>query len=434
VLHAWLTRRVLCSLILSPATLPSANRYYWLLDVLDLWKPYVWEFGRLSITHTMMSKRKLRFLVEEGYVRGWDDPRLPTLYGLERRCVLFLSFLLASFLNIFLVSLFRGIRANAINAFCDEISVTRTTGIIIPSHRLHHCARNALNGEASRCMSVMAPLKVTLTNWGALHSGDEAATEWIEGERGHFPGRRGPRTLHFDRAPRQDMRSLSNAAPSPPSVSSHRATPPVADFPAIPERGSHRVAMSKTVYIERSDFKSTDEKSFFGLAPGKTVHLKYAHDIKCTDVVVDASGAVVSLNATVVTAAEAEAAAAAAAPVSKKKARKKGNLHWVSAPGGQAPPTAEVRLYDELFTIEDTSKMPAGESWLEHINPKSEIVIRGVMLDGSILAATAKKGDAYQFERLGYFVVDKDSRGGANGLVFNRTLSLKAAKIVKKKM
>ena len=173
------------------------DRYYWLLDVLNLWKPYVWEFGRLSITHTMMSKRKLRFLVEEGHVRGWDDPRLPTLYGLERR----------------------GIRANAINAFCDEISVTRTTGILIPSHRLHHCARNALNGEASRCMSVMAPLKVTLTNWGALHGGDDAATEWIEGACGRFyPScfRSGRRACYnsieqFDPATRYEQLDTSNS-------------------------------------------------------------------------------------------------------------------------------------------------------------------------------------------------------------------------------
>ena len=342
-------------------TLPHMRRYYWLLDMLDLWKPYVWEFGRLNLTHTMMSKRKLRYLVENGHVRGWDDPRLPTLYGLERR----------------------GVPPSAINDFCSEISVTRTAVTLIPSHRLHHCARNVLNGTACRAMGVLEPLKIEITNWAEKHGGDADATEWIEAY----------------------------------------------DFPAVPERGTHRVALSRTVYIERSDFKEVDEKTFYGMAPGKTVHLKYAHDVTCTEVIVDASGAVVGLKATLTTEEQAAADAAANAGLSKKKQKKKGNLHWVSAPAGQTPPTCEVREYDELFTIEDTNKLPAGQGeWLKHINTESEIVKRGVMLDGSIIAATAKKGDAYQFERVGYFVVDPDSRFTANGLIFNRTLTLKAAK------
>lgn len=219
------------------------DSYYWLLAALDLYRPMVWEYSRLNITYNVLSKRKLKYLVTSGLVRGWDDPRLLTLNGLRRR----------------------GYSPEAINDFCARIGVSRTTTGYTQFDLLEACCRYDMGVNAPRTMAVIDPVKVVITNW------DENKIEEIE----------------------------------------------IADFPKGDKPGSHKVKLTKVVFIERSDFRENDDKEFFGLAPGKSVRLKYAHIIKCVDYEKNSEGKVTQINVV-------------AEPVEGIKV--KGNLHWVSGP------------------------------------------------------------------------------------------------------
>jgi glutaminyl-tRNA synthetase len=191
------------------------------------------------------------------------------------------------------------------------------------------------------------------------------------------------------------------------------ATMEVPDFPDDPSRGSHVKTLTKVLYIEQDDFRLEDDKKYYGAAPGKLVGLRWAGNITITDVKTDeATGQVVELIAEY----NAE----------RTNGKPKGNLHWASgnAPG-EHPLRAEVRVYKPLFTVPDPDGAPGG--WESVINPDSEVVHTGAMVDAALSAAQA--GDAFQFERLGYYVVDSDS--GPGGLVFNETVSLKASSTAK---
>ncbi|KAJ0725690.1 putative glutamine--tRNA ligase [Helianthus annuus] len=308
--------------------------YYWLLDALGLYQPYVWEYSRLNITNTVMSKRKLNRLVTENYVDGWDDPRLMTLAGLRRR----------------------GVTSTAINAFVRGIGITRSDGSMIRLERLEYHVREELNKTASRAMVVLHPLKVVITNLEPSSVIDLDAKKWPD-------------------APVDDASSY------------------------------YKVPFSNVIYIEQTDFRMKDSKDYYGLAPGKAVLLRYAFPIKCSEVVLsDDKKTVVEIHA------EYDP---------DKKTKPKGVLHWVAEPSpGVDPLKVEVRLFDKLFCSENPGEL---DNWLDDLNPESKVVIPSAYAVPSL--RHAEVDDSFQFERLGYFVADKDST--PEKLIFNRTVTLR---------
>jgi glutaminyl-tRNA synthetase len=309
---------------------PRRDSYYWLLEALDMWRPRVWEFSRLNICRNVLSKRKILKLVKMGVVRGWDDPRLLTLNGIRRR----------------------GFPPPAINAFCDDIGVTRTENVIHP-HKLEFHVRTFYDSHAARAFAVLEPLRVEITNLG-------------EGE------------------------CFTVEAPVMPKDDS---------------KGTRTMHLSKFMYVERSDFREEDDKSFFGLAPHKTVGLRYAGLLTCTGVHKNARGDVTGLSATY---------------RHERDSKPKGNLHWVSSAPGSEPARAEVRLYEDLFTTNFPGE--ATGNFLDDLNPHSERTLKGAVIEPSLDGAPTLA--AFQFERLGFFVVDQDS-SSSTGMVFNRTVTLR---------
>ncbi|CAI9096164.1 OLC1v1032248C1 [Oldenlandia corymbosa var. corymbosa] len=306
--------------------------YYWLLDVLGLYLPYVWEYSRLNVTNTVMSKRKLNRLVTEKWVDGWDDPRLMTLAGLRRR----------------------GVTSTAINAFVRGIGITRSDSSLIRLDRLEYHVREELNRTAPRTMVVLNPLKVIITNLDSVIDLD--AKKW-------------------------------------PDAQTHDSS------------SSYKVPFSNVVYIERSDFRMQDSKDYYGLAPNKTVLLRYAFPIKCTEVIKgDDNESILEIRA------EYDPS---------KTTKPKGVLHWVSESSpGVEPLKVEIRLFEKLFLSENPAEL---DDWLGDLNPHSKVVISDAFAVSAV--RTAKVGDSFQFERLGYFTVDKDST--SDKLVFNRTVTLR---------
>ncbi|KAK3581253.1 hypothetical protein CHS0354_032979 [Potamilus streckersoni] len=305
------------------------SSYYWLCNVLDLYCPVQWEYGRLNLNYTVVSKRKIAKLISQGYVRDWDDPRLFTLTALRRR----------------------GFPAEAINLFCAKVGVTMAQTVIDPS-LLEACVRDVLNIQAPRSMAVLDPLKVTITNFPNDHKGEVTAP----------------------------------------------------DFPADEKRGLHTVPISATIYIEKSDFKESADKSYKRLACDQPVGLRHAGFVISVDKVVkDSCGNVTELLVTCKSTAAAE--------------KPKAFIHWVSE-----PIECEVRLYDRLFfhkNPEDPNEVPGG--FLNDINRNSLQVIPNALVDVSVKSAKAL--DKFQFERLGFFSVDPDTT--PDKIVFNRTVTLK---------
>jgi len=322
--------------------------YDWFLDQLGVHHPQQIEFARLNLSHTVISKRKLLQLVKEGYVGGWDDPRMPTISGLRRR----------------------GYTPESIRNFCDEIGVAKMNSIVDVAV-LENSLRQELNRTARRAMAVLRPLRVVLVN---------------------YPG---------DRADEFDC--VNN--------------------PEDPAMGTRKVLFSKVLYIERDDFMENPPKKFFRLAPGREVRLRYAYFVTCLNVVKDPkTGEVVELHCTYDPATRGGDAPDGRSP--------KATLHWVSAAHAVS---AEVRLYDALFTKRDAGEVDEGvedADWKSNLNPKSLETLRDCRLEPCL--KDALPGSRYQFERLGYFIVDaKDT--APEKLVFNRTVTLRDtwAKITK---
>ncbi len=309
--------------------------YDWFLDQLGVYHPQQIEFARLNLNYTVMSKRKLLELVRDGYVSGWDDPRMPTISGLRRR----------------------GYTPESIRNFCDRIGVAKRDSMVDMA-LLEHCIREDLNKRASRVMAVLRPLKVVIDN---------------------YP---------------DDQEEMLDAINNPED----------------PNAGTRKVPFSKVIYIEREDFREDPPKKFFRLAPGREVRLRYAYFITCTDVVKDADGEIKELYCTYDPATKG-----GDAPDGRIV---RATLHWVSAP--HAVP-AEVRLYDRLFTVENPAATKNEADYHSFINPNSLEVLTNCMLEPSL--SKAKPGTPVQFERLGYFVMDMDSK--PDRLVFNRTVTLK---------
>jgi glutaminyl-tRNA synthetase len=312
--------------------------YDWLVDsLIEGDKPHQYEFARLNLSYTVMSKRKLLQLVQQGHVTGWNDPRMPTIAGLRRR----------------------GYTPESVRDFCGRIGVAKKENVIDMA-QLEHSVREDLNLRAPRVMTVLRPLKVVITNYP-------------EGQS-------------------EDVEVINN--------------------PEDASAGTRKVPFSRELYIERDDFMENPPKKFFRLSPGKEVRLRCAYFITCAEVVKDSSGEITELRCTYDPATRGGDA--------PDRRRVKATLHWVSA--ADAVPV-EVRLYDRLFSVEDPESAPEGKTFLDYLNPSSLEVLSGAKAEPSLAGASV--GTRVQFERLGYFCVDSDSRPGA--LVFNRTVSLRDA-------
>jgi len=310
--------------------------YDWLLDQLaeDDYRPRQIEFARLNLTYTVMSKRKLLQLVEEGLVNGWDDPRMPTVSGLRRR----------------------GYTPESIRNFADTIGVTKFDGIIDVG-LLEFSLREDLNKKAPRVMGVLNPLKMVITNY------PEDQEEWME--------------------------TINN--------------------PEDESMGSRKIPFSREIYIEQDDFMEDPPKKFFRLAPGREVRLKSAYIIQCEEAIKDSEGKITELRCTY------DPETRSGGPQSNRKV--KGTLHWVSA--RHALP-AEVRLYDRLFKTEIPDEAPEGEDFRSNLNPDSLETVKAYVEPG---LKDSGPGDKFQFQRLGYFCLDKDSM--PDNLLINRTVPLR---------
>ncbi|MBQ3351348.1 MAG: glutamine--tRNA ligase/YqeY domain fusion protein [Thermoguttaceae bacterium] len=307
--------------------------YDWYCENLGIYHPRQIEFARLNLTNTVMSKRKLLQLVQEGLVSGWDDPRMPTICGIRRR----------------------GYTPEAIKLFCQKIGMNKMESLV-EMGLLEHCVREHLNKVAPRVMAVLNPLKVTISNW------EEGKIEYLE--------------------------AINN--------------------PEDESAGSRQVPMSRTIYIEKTDFMEEPVKGYFRLAPGKEVRLRWAYYLKCEDFVKDENGEVVELICTY----DPETKGGQS-PDGRKV---KGTIHWVDAASAI---DAEVRLYDKLLLCQSLSDVEG--DWLEQLNPDSLKVLTGCKVEPAL--GTVQPGYRCQFERTGYFCCDPDST--PEKLVFNRTVSLK---------
>ena len=309
--------------------------YNWFIERLGIFPSQQIEFDRLSLTYTLMSKRLLRRMVEEGMVRGWNDPRMPTLGGLRRR----------------------GYTPEAIRNFVAAAGVSRTNGSVELA-MLEHFVREDLNKRAPRVMAVLDPLKVVIDNYPENQA--------------------------------EEMDAHNN--------------------PEDESAGSRKVPFSRVLYIERDDFREVPPPKYFRLSPGREVRLRYGYFVTCTGVVKNDRGEVVEVHCTY-----DPATRGGNAPDGRKV---KSTIHWVSAEHAIG---AEIRVYEHLFTKEDPTEVAEGQDFTANLNPNSLQIIAEAKLEPSLANATA--GSRYQFERLGYFCVDPDSKAGA--LVFNRTVALK---------
>jgi len=310
--------------------------YDWFLDKLGVFHPQQIEFARLNLSYTVMSKRKLLQLVEEGHVAGWDDPRMPTIVGLRRR----------------------GYSPEAIRAFCERIGVAKRDGTV-DAALLEHTLREDLNETSPRLMAVLDPLKVVIENY------PEDEEEWFD-------------------------------APT---------------FPDAPERGTRRVPFCRELWIEREDFKEEAPRKWHRLSPGAEVRLRYACLLTCKAVIKDERGEIVELRC--------EWDPASRGGTSPDGRKIKGTLHWVSA---RHSVDATVRMYDRLFDKENPLDVAQGEDFLANINRDSLKIARGCKVEPALAGLPPET--RVQFERLGYFCVDRhDSAPGAP--VFNRTVGLR---------
>ena len=312
--------------------------YDWFLDQVvseDRVRPKQREFARRNLSHTVVSKRKLLELVQQGFVEGWDDPRMPTISGLRRK----------------------GCTPEALRNFADTIGIAKRENVVDVALLDFHM-REDLNRIAPRVMAVLDPVKVIIKNY------EGEKEEWLEAENN----------------------------------------------PENPEAGFRKIPFSKELYIEREDFRESANRKFFRLKLGGEVRLKNAYIIQAEEVRKDAQGNILEI----ICSYDPESKSGSGTPESLRKV--KGTLHWVSC---KHAIDAEVRLYDRLFT-DPTPDQHTGRDFIEFINPDSLNIVQGKLEPGLKLAMP---GARFQFQRLGYFCVDKSS--DSDQLVFNRTVTLR---------
>jgi len=312
--------------------IPHRELYEWFIEKLNIFPSRQYEMARLNMTYTVMSKRKLLQLVNEGFVHGWDDPRMPTISGLRRK----------------------GYTPLSIRNFCEKIGVARRENMIDLS-LLEFCLREDLNVTAKRVMAVLDPIKLVITNY------DADKTEELIAENG----------------PDETM-------------------------------GTRTIPFSNTLWIEREDFMEVPAKKWFRLAPGSVVRLKNAYIVKCESFEKDENGDISTIYCTYYPESKSGNDTSGIAV--------KGTIHWLSAAHAA---TAEIRLYDRLFKVENPSAEEG--DFKSFINPDSLNTISTAYIEPSL--AEAKLDDRFQFIRKGYFCLDKDS--SSEKLVFNRTVTLK---------
>lgn len=300
------------------------------------YRPRQIEFNRLNLTYTVMSKRKLLQLVQEGLVKGWDDPRMPTICGLRRR----------------------GYTPESVRNFINKIGYTKVDGMIDVS-LLEHSVREHLNQIATRISAVIDPVKLIITNY------PEGKVEMME----------------------------------------------AIDNPELHENSPvHEIPFTRELYIERDDFMENPPKKYFRMTPGNEVRLKSAYIVKCTGCKKnEQTGEVEEIYC------EYDPQTRSGMPESDRKV--KGTLHWVSV---EKSIPAEVRIYDRLFNVENPAE-ETEKDFRELLNPDSLKVLTNCRIEP--YAENAQPDDRFQFQRIGYFNVDKDTQPGK--LVFNRTVSLK---------
>jgi len=309
------------------------SSYYWLCNAVDTYCPVQWEYGRLNMSYTVVSKRKIGKLIEAKICRDWDDPRLFTLTALRRR----------------------GFPSEAINNFCARIGVTGAQMVLDPSV-LEAEVRSCLNISAPRTMVVLRPLKINIKKGGIT------------------------------------KRKIS-----------------IPDFPDTPEKGSHEIAFSDVIYIEKDDFMEVGDKGYRRLTKDQHVGLRYAnYVVKFLNVVKkDSNGEPLEIDVEAVS-------------VDQVETKPKAFIHWVD---GSDCKKIEVRLYERLFkhkNPEDSTLVPDG--FLSDVDENSLTVVQDALAD-NYLSKTAKVWNKYQFERIGFFSIDPDTT--KSNLVFNRTVSLK---------
>ena len=306
--------------------------YDWFIDKLEIFPSHQYEFSRLNLTYTVMSKRKLLQLVNDGHVTGWDDPRMPTIAGLRRR----------------------GYTPESIRTFAEKVGVQKRDNLIDVS-LLEFCIREHLNKVALRRMVVFDPLKIVLTNY----------------------------------AQREELLTSE-------------------DNPEDPETSHREIPFSRELYIEREDFMEVPPKKFFRLAPGQKVRLKSAYIIQCDEVVKDDTGKITEVRCSYLPESKSGGA--------QSNIKVQATIHWVSI---RHAITAEVRLYDRLFRVEDPSNEEG--DFKDYINPDSLHTLSAAYAEPML--KQAKFAEHYQFLRKGYFSLDKDS--SEENLVFNRTTTLR---------
>ncbi|MBS3761940.1 MAG: glutamine--tRNA ligase/YqeY domain fusion protein [Planctomycetes bacterium] len=307
--------------------------YNWFLEHLDIYHPQQIEFARFNLSNTIMSKRKLLELVDEGYVEGLDDPRLPTISGMRRR----------------------GYTPGALREFIGKVGVSKTPSTVEMA-LLEHCLRQDLNRRCERRMGVLRPLKVVIENYP---EGKEEELEFINN-------------------------------------------------PEDESAGTRMVPFSRELFIERDDFMEEPVKKFYRLAPGREVRLRYAYFLKCEDLVKDENGNVIELRCSY----DPETRGGSAPDGRKVKA----TLHWVSA---RHALDVTVRIYERLLLDEDVVGEDA--DWKDRLNPESCRVLKACKVEPSL--AEAESGARFQFERKGYYCVDRDS--SPEKMVFNQTVTMR---------
>lgn len=310
--------------------------YNWFLEKLGIYAPRQIEFARMNVSYSMTSKRRLRRLVEEGYVRGWDDPRMPTIRAMRRR----------------------GYPAEALKAFIDSVGLAKAHNVVEYA-QLEHFVREQLNRETSRVFAVADPLKLVITNY------PENETEYLA----------------------------------------------IRSFPQDKERTETRqVPFGRTLYIERADFAEEPPSKWKRMAPGREIRLFGAYFVTTTDVIKDEEGNIVEIHATY----DPETRGGSS-PDGRKV---KGTIHWVEV---EHALSAELRLYDQLFTSPTPAKVVDGGDFTDNINPTSLIVVDDAKVEPSLV--NSEVGERFQFMRNAYFTIDQASTEGK--LVFNRTITLR---------